>query len=61
MTGRGPGIGRSPAANARHGMAGLWTHRQGHPHIYLLLLAVLIAIALLLLRGDAAALSGLAA
>ena len=40
-------------------MAGLWTHRQGHPHLYLLLLAALIAIALLLLRGDAPVLSTL--
>ncbi len=40
-------------------MAGLWTHRQGHPHLYLLLLAVLIAIALVLLRGDAPVLSRL--
>jgi hypothetical protein len=40
-------------------MTGLWTHRQGHPHLYLLLLAAVIAIALLLLRGDSTVLSGL--
>jgi hypothetical protein len=40
-------------------MAGLWIHRQGHPHLYLLVLAGVIAIALLLLRGDSPALSAL--
>lgn len=40
-------------------MAGLWTHRQGHPHLYLTLIAILIAIALVLLKGDAPVLSGL--
>lgn len=38
-------------------MAGLWTNRQGHPHLYLLLLAGLIALALLLLQGDSTVLS----
>lgn len=42
-------------------MTGLWTHRQGHPHLYLLVLATLIAIALLLLRGDSTVLSAFAA
>lgn len=46
---------------ARDGMAGLWLHRHGHPHLYLLVLAGLIAIALLLLRGDATALAALPA
>ena len=34
-------------------------HRQGHPHLYLLVLAGLIAIVLLLLQGDSTALSAL--
>jgi hypothetical protein len=38
-------------------MVGSWAHRQRHPHLLLLLLAGLIALALLLLRGDAPALS----
>jgi hypothetical protein len=38
-------------------MAGLWTHRQGH--LYLLLLAALIALALLLVKGDSTVLSTL--
>jgi hypothetical protein len=42
-------------------MAGLWWHRQGRPHLYLLLLAGLIAIALLLLRGDSTVLAALRA
>ena len=42
-------------------MAGLWMRRQGHPHLYLLVLAGLIAIALLLLRGDSTALAELPA
>ena len=42
-------------------MAGLWMHRQGHPHLYLLVLAGLIAIVLLLLKGDSTALSALPA
>jgi len=42
-------------------MAGLWTHRQGHPHLYLLILAALIALAILLLKGDSTVLSALAA
>jgi hypothetical protein len=41
-------------------MAGLWTHHRGHPYIYLLLLATLIAIVLLLVKGDTPALSVLA-
>ena len=41
-------------------MAGLWTHRQGQPHLYLLLLATLIALVLLLMLGDTTALSALA-
>lgn len=39
-------------------MAGLWIHRQGHPHVYLLVLAGLFAIVLLLLQGDTRALAG---
>ena len=38
-------------------MAGLWWHRQRHPHLYLLVLAGLIAVALLLLRGDSTVLA----
>ena len=55
--------GELPAAGktARNGMAGLWTHRQGHPHLYLLVLAGLIALALLLLSGDATVRSALPA
>jgi hypothetical protein len=40
-------------------MAGLWTHRQGRSHLYLLLLAGLIALALLLVKGDSTVLSSL--
>ncbi|HEY6012366.1 MAG TPA: hypothetical protein VIU37_00100 [Candidatus Limnocylindrales bacterium] len=40
-------------------MAGLWLHRQGHPHLFLLVLAGLIALALLLLRGDSTVLAAL--
>jgi hypothetical protein len=40
-------------------MAGLWLHRQGHPHLFLLVLAGLIALALLLLRGDSMVLAAL--
>jgi hypothetical protein len=42
-------------------MAGLWTHRPGHPHLYLVVLAGLIALALLLLKGDSTVLSALLA
>ncbi|HEX9092583.1 MAG TPA: hypothetical protein VF902_01240 [Coriobacteriia bacterium] len=42
-------------------MAGLWTHRPGHPHLFLWLVAALIAVTLLLLKGDSTALSSLAA
>lgn len=42
-------------------MAGLWLHRHGRPHIYLLVLAGLIAIALLLLRGGSTVLAALPA
>lgn len=39
----------------------MWTDRRGHTQLYLLLLAVLMALVVLLVWGDAKALSALVA